>query len=386
MEQNEIYQEIVEISNEAIFLEQDSLLVFANRKTLELFELESTDIGQISWRDFLSADRSGNIADSASNDISGSDYQKIQIRAKSGQYKWIELRHMPLRWEEKSAILFFARDITQQKSLEKRLQIAQKMEAIGTLAGGIAHDFNNILSPILGYTELTMDEIDQQSLAYANLSQVYKATKRAKDLVQQILAFSRQTEVASKPVKIHLIVMEALKLLRASIPSNIEFKLNIDENCPPVMADPTQIHQIVLNLCSNAYHAMQNMSGILNIKVQESILTNDQITQFITIPAGTYVQIEVSDTGQGMKPSVMERIFEPFFTTKEKGQGTGMGLSVVHGIVREHDGYINVQSDPGRGTHFQIYLPVIKTDSFQAGTRFYGEHPWGIRTYIFGRR
>lgn len=366
MANDEKYQEIIENANEAIFLEQNDLLVFANEKTREIFDIDNSELDNISLRDFISPEMDGSAMPSQRTGNQGGEYLSIQIETVSGVYKWVELHRMPLTWEGNPATLYFGRDITQQKALENRLQIAQKMEAIGTLAGGIAHDFNNILSPIIGYTELTLEEVDQESLVYKNLSQVYKAANRARDLVQQILMFSRQSDVASKPVKVHLIAHEALKLLRASIPSNIDFKIDIDDTCQPVIADQTQIHQIILNLCSNAYHAMYRMNGVLSISVKEIQLTTDKVTNFVTIPADTYVQIKVSDTGHGMDPTLIQRIFEPFFTTKEKGLGTGMGLSVVHGIVRDHKGFIEVQSDPGKQTTFSVYLPVIKTEDIKS--------------------
>jgi len=198
MEKSEIYREIVENSNVAIFLEHDSLLVYANRKTIEIFEFEFSELGQISWRDFLSPEPKRSLSELPSNEDPGIDCHTIQIRTKSGQNKWIELHYVPWKWEGKSAKLYFGRDITQQKYLANRSQMAKRVEAMGMFAGSIAHDFNNILSPILGYTELTMDEIDPKSPTYSNLSKLYKATNRAKDLVQQILAFSIQTEAVSK--------------------------------------------------------------------------------------------------------------------------------------------------------------------------------------------
>ena len=221
---------------------------------------------------------------------------------------------------------------------------------------------NNILSPIIGYTELALDEIDQGSLAFKNLNQVFKAAHRARDLVQQILAFSRQSEKESKPIMVPYVVNEALKLLRASIPSTIEFNTEIDNKCSPVMADPTQIHQIVINLCSNAYHAMKTTGGVLGIKVSEVKITEEDVLHFGDIKPGIYVRVTVNDTGHGMDRNMVQRIFEPFFTTKEKDLGTGMGLSVVHGIIQDHNGYIDVYSEPNEGTTFHIYLPIIKSE------------------------
>jgi len=359
------YRQIFENANEAIFLDQNGSIIFANKNLFQIFEFEDSELPQISWLDFIHPEDRKELYPQKKRPAMNEGrtaYQTIRILTKTGLEKWIEINQVLLDWEEKPAVLNFIRDITQQKRLEDRLQIAQKMEAIGTLAGGIAHDFNNILSPILGYTELALDEIDQESLAFKNLNQVYKAANRARDLVQQILAFSRQSEKEPKPIMVQYVVQEALKLLRASIPSTIEFKMELDNNSSPVMADPTQIHQIIINLCSNAYHAMKDTGGILCIKVSEIKITNEDALHFGDIKQGTYVRLTVNDTGHGMDRNLVQRIFEPFFTTKEKGLGTGMGLSVVHGIVQDHNGYIDVYSESKKGTTFHIYLPIIKSE------------------------
>jgi nitrogen-specific signal transduction histidine kinase/ActR/RegA family two-component response regulator len=273
------------------------------------------------------------------------------------------MNEVGIEFDKQPAKLNFIRDITEQRKLEDRLKMAQKMEAIGTLAGGIAHDFNNILSPIMGYTELVMDELNPGSKAYKNLSQVFNAANRARELVQQILTFSRQSEREPTPLKIQLVVNEALKLLRASIPANIKFDLSIDKNCAPVLADPTQIHQIVMNLCTNAYQAMHEQGGLLMVKLEEIEIIPGEPGSHDGLTAGRYILLQVSDTGHGMEHSILQRIFDPFFTTKEKQHGTGMGLSVVHGIVKQHKGLIDVQSEPGAGSSFRVFLPAHTSGS-----------------------
>jgi len=257
-------------------------------------------------------------------------------------------------------------DITERKlaeeekiKLEIQLQQAQKMEAMGTLAGGIAHDFNNILSAIFGFTELAMGQAEKGSVPEKCLREVLTAGKRAKDLVQQILTFSRQTEKELKPVQITLITKEALKLLRASLPTTIEIKQNLQSDSL-VMSDPTQIHQILMNLCTNAGHAMEEKGGVLEVKLEDVELDSAFSAVHPDIESGPYVQLTVSDTGCGMSQEVMNKIFDPFFTTKEKGVGTGMGLSVVHGIVKSYGGAINVYSEPGKGSTFKVILPVAE--------------------------
>lgn len=246
--------------------------------------------------------------------------------------------------------------------LETELRQAQKMEAIGTLAGGIAHDFNNILAAIMGYTEMAMENAPGAPLVQKDLTEVLKAGTRAKDLVYQILTFSRQTEQEAKPVKMKLVVKEAAKLLRASLPSTIEVLWNIQSESS-VMADPTQIHQVVMNLCTNAAHAMEDKGGMLEVSLEDVLLDGDFAAHHPGLSSGLYTRLIVSDTGHGMDASTMSRIFEPYFTTKEKGEGTGLGLATVHGIVKSHGGAVTVYSEPGEGTTFHIYLPVAEWEA-----------------------
>ena len=242
---------------------------------------------------------------------------------------------------------------------ERQLQQVMKLQAIGTLAGGIAHDFNNILFPIVGYTELTMDDIPEDSQARQNLEEILKATNRAKELVQQILTFSRQGGQERKPLQVQFLIKEALKLLRATIPSTIEIECNVSEECGHIMGDPTQIHQVVMNLCTNAYHAMQETGGTLEVTLKEIDISYEQSMERVGMKVGRHLELTVKDAGHGMGAEVLERIFEPYFTTKELGKGTGLGLSVIHGIIKNHGGDISVSSQLGKGTTFTVYLPVV---------------------------
>ena len=248
------------------------------------------------------------------------------------------------------------KEMAERKRAEAELRQAQKMRAIGTLAGGIAHDFNNILTAILGYTQLAQERVKSDATCRSYMDGVFTAGLRARELVRQILTFSRQDEQEKKPIEIHLIIKEALKLLRASLPANIEIVQNIPANCGAVLADPTQIHQVIMNLCTNAYHAMQEKGGTLTVSLGETAAGNISPS----LPEGDYLQLVVSDTGCGMDTSILERIFEPYFTTKEEGKGTGLGLAVTHGIVESHGGHIRVASATGLGTTFSIYLPLHK--------------------------
>jgi signal transduction histidine kinase/CheY-like chemotaxis protein len=243
---------------------------------------------------------------------------------------------------------------------ERQLQQVLKIQAIGTLAGGIAHDFNNILFPIVGYTELTMDEVSEDSVAHKNLEEILKAAHRATELVKQILTFSRQSGQERKPVKVQYILKEALNLLRASIPTSIEIIHNIDDDCNPVMGDATQIHQVIMNLCTNAYQAMQDKGGKLEVILNEVDIGYEETIEKIGMQPGKHLQLTVKDEGCGMDAAVLGRIFEPYYTTKEQGKGTGLGLSVIHGIIKNHRGDITVASSPGKGTTFQVNLPIIE--------------------------
>ncbi|HWU40262.1 MAG TPA: ATP-binding protein, partial [Candidatus Acidoferrum sp.] len=249
------------------------------------------------------------------------------------------------------------RDITDRKRLEAQLRQAQKMEAMGTLAGGIAHDFNNILNAIIGHSELLEEEVPAHSQAWVHLQEVLAAGARAKELVRQILTFSRQSEQERRPVVLQDIVGEAMRLLRASLPTTIEFRQQIEPGRALVFADTTQIHQILLNLCTNAEHAMRERGGLLDIQLKSVEVDEEFAADHPFLRPGSYVKLMVRDTGHGMTAQVRERIFDPFFTTKQPGEGTGMGLAVVHGIVVGHGGAITVESAPGRGTRFDVYLP-----------------------------
>jgi len=287
----------------------------------------------------------------------------LTIREENTPYnnnKTYHILHLPIKNEDDSiSKLTVFHDISDIRQMERTLQQAQKMEAIGTLAGGIAHDFNNILSPIMGHTELLLYDVSEESPLRNSLNEIQAASLRAKDLVRQILTFSRQEKSECKTMKMQHVIKEALKLIRSSIPATIEIKHNIRKECGLINADPTQIHQIVMNLATNAYHAMEESGGTMTISLKEVEL--DEHDSFgLDIKQGTYACLTVSDTGVGIPEDVKEKIFDPFFTTKEKGKGTGIGLSVVHSIVNSAGGAICVNS-VGKGTEFNIYLHVVES-------------------------
>ena len=270
------------------------------------------------------------------------------------------------------AAIELVEDITERLRWEKHLQQAQKMESVGTLAGGIAHDFNNLLYPIIGMAEMLMEDLDPGSIAHENARQIYMAGMRGSELVRQILSFSRQPDDRKAPVKVQQILAEALALIRPAIPSDIRIDVDFDQDCGPVMADPGKLHQVLVNLVTNAYHAVAETRGEVGVRLRET--TGEAARrEGVRLEAGELVEIEVTDTGSGMDGAVLERIFEPYFTTKAQGKGTGLGLSVVYGIVKDHGGEIKVVSAPGKGSSFKIYLPRVRVTEAPPDTAADGE-------------
>ncbi len=251
-----------------------------------------------------------------------------------------------------------AEDISERLSLEQQLRQAQKLESLGTLAGGIAHDFNNILTSVLGFTELCLDRATDPDMR-EDLGEVYQASLRARDLVHQILTFSRRAEQETRPLDIALIVKEAVKLLRSTLPSTIEIKSRFARDVGTVLADPARVHQILMNLCTNAAHAMRESGGILSLSLDTHVADDDDRVQYQLTAGRAYVRLTVGDTGCGMEREIIPSIFDPYFTTKQQGEGTGLGLAIVHGIVRDYDGAIGVVSIPGHGSTFTVYLPLF---------------------------
>lgn len=259
-------------------------------------------------------------------------------------------------------LVHIARDITEQTKLEADLFQAHKMEAIGTLAGGIAHDFNNILTAIIGYSEFIQQAVPTESRIGKDIAKVLASGKRAANLVQQILTFSRKTANEKQPLLPHFVVREALKMLRATLPSTIHIKENIDPDCGRILADPTSIHQIIVNLCTNAMHAMTDNKGTLSVGLQGRELRTAGTDKNPPMSRGAFIVFTVSDSGCGMEKTTMDRIFEPYFTTKEVGRGTGLGLALVHGIVQDCKGFIEVESTVREGSTFSVYIPALKEE------------------------
>jgi len=268
-----------------------------------------------------------------------------------------------------------------RKNLERELHQAQKMESIGNLAGGIAHDFNNILSSILGYTELSLDDVAKDSLLEKNLQEVYTAGIRARDLVRQILAFARQSHEEVKPVQVSLMIKEVLQFIRSSIPVTIKIKQHI-KSLSLIMGNSTQLHQILMNLCTNSAHAMEDEGGVLDVSLKDIIVDKKLAIDSLNLKSGDYIQLIISDTGVGIAPEIINSIFDPYFTTKGPGEGTGMGLAVVHGIVESYNGKIVVESSLGKGTTFILYFPITGKEE-NTGTYESLDLPLGTEKILF---
>ncbi len=291
---------------------------------------------------------------------------------REGEERMLDFRAALIRDEKGQSLSVrgTARDVTERiqfekekAELEKQIRQSQKMQAIGTLAGGIAHDFNNILFPIIGYTEMVLERMAGDDPSRNDLEEVLRAANRAADMVRQILSFARQTEEEWKPMQLHPVIKEALKLLKASLPATIEIRADIPAGTDCVLADPSQIHQVVMNLCTNAYHAMREKGGVLTVALDSLNIDAKNAVPVHDMTPGPWFRLTVSDTGCGMSPEVMERIFDPYFTTRPMGEGTGMGLAVVHRIVSNLRGHITVSSTEGEGSVFQIWLPRLEAET-----------------------
>ena len=367
---NERYQRLVEMSPLMISIQKGGKYVYLNPAALKALgaskpeELVGRSIFEIIHPDYWDAARERFQLAKQGKPVPLIEEKVVRLDKKVID---VELSQIQVFEGDEHAVMVMGRDITGQKKaerekavLQEQLQQAQKMEAIGTLAGGIAHDFNNILAGIMGYAELAGLDIPQGSKAQENLQNSIKSANRAKNLVQQILAFSRQSKQERKPMDIGPIIKEGLKLLRASLPSTIEIRQDLKRDLGSIVADPTQIHQVVMNLCTNASHAMSEKGGVLEVSLEKMNMEAGSAAISAGIEAGPYLRLRVSDTGHGIPPEILKRIFDPYFTTKGAGKGTGLGLAVVHGIVKSYGGGISVSSEVGKGSSFDVYFPRVE--------------------------
>lgn len=366
-----LYLEIAVVG--IIALDLDGRITLINRQGYKMLGYEPAELIGRNWFDTCLPERSREevrdvFKQLIRGDIEPVEYYENPALRKDGEERIVAWHNSYFRDQSGmiTGILSAGEDITDRKKaeedrdmIEAQLHQAQKMEAIGTLAGGIAHDFNNILSSILCYADLARDGLPVDSATRLDIEQIQAASLRAAALVGQILTFSRQAEDDVRPLTIAPIIMEALKMLRSSLPSTTEIRQNLSEAAGQVLADPTQIHQVIMNLCTNAAHAMGEKGGLLEVGLQEVEIELSDSPDFSGLAPGSYLALTVSDTGDGMGPEVMKRIFDPFYTTKEHDKGTGLGLSVVHGIVKSLGGAISVNSEVGEGTTFRILLPQL---------------------------
>jgi PAS domain S-box-containing protein len=364
-EKDENFRNLAENASDGILIATvNGSHVYANRRATELTGYNVSQLLKVCFNGTLGYDKNGRGSENWPDETSLP--QKREITIESGEKGTVSLEMTGTKtiWHGQPAVLVLLRDITRLKRAEEEkkrlgayLDQVRKMEALGTLAGGIAHDFNNLLCIILGFTELVIADLPGGSPNRSKLEKVLEACLRAKDVVKQILTFSRPDDVDLKPLKISPIIREALKFLRSSIPANIDIQLDIKAESDVVTADPVKINQVIINICNNAFYAMKEQGGVLEVILEAVNLAGTALIPGHQLKPGLYVRLTIRDTGPGMEPGVMQRIFEPYFTTKSVGEGTGMGLAVVHGIVKKHGGAVTVQSEPGKGSTFQVYFP-----------------------------
>ncbi len=364
-ESEEKYRTMLESIEDGYYeVDLEGNLTFFNESMCRILGYTKEEMMGMNYRTYLDKNNVKKIYEAYNNVFRKEKVYKSfdwQLIRKDGSKRFVEMSITLMRDSKGKSIGFrgISRDVTDKKHLELQLQHAQKMEAIGTFAGGIAHDFNNILGSIVLNSELALDDIPENNDAKYSLEQVLYNSRRAKELVKHILTFGRLEEVARKPLKISIVVKESLKMLRAMIPTTIEIRKNILSDVGTVMADPTQIQQLVTNLCANSLHAMKENGGTLDVELKNvKIDKRSSITDLI---AGSYVKLTIKDTGYGIAPDNKTRIFDPFFTTKQPGEGSGLGLSVVHGIVKSNEGAIKVDSKQGKGTTFHVFFPMMDT-------------------------
>jgi PAS domain S-box-containing protein len=357
----EKYRLLFENASDAIFVAQDEIIKFPNPQLSQLMGYSSEELTSKPFKHFIHPEDSDMVVEMHKKRLQGHNVPitySFRAITKTGEILWVEANKVIITWEERPATLTFLRDITQQKKMEAQLLQAQKMEAIGQLAGGVAHDFNNLLTAIIGYGHLLKSETSKDDRMSAYVGQILNAAEKAAILTNDLLTFSRKQIINPKPVNLNNIIENMESLLLRVIGEDIELSTVLTDTDLTIVADSTQIDQILMNLATNAQDAMPK-GGSLIIRTDRVEINGDYISTYGYGKPGSYALLSVEDTGTGMVEDIKGRIFEPFFTTKEVGKGTGLGLAMVYGIVKQHDGYINVYSEPGRGTTFKILLPLI---------------------------
>ena len=367
----ERYHQLFESESDAIVLidAQTSRLEDANQAALDLFGYTKKEILDLTIEDIQIVQEAEVNGINRDLEIDPDEMKEpwVYMKKEDGSIFPAEIGSGSYESKGQKKIIGSVRDITERlqakeksKKLEYQLRQSQKMEALGTLAGGIAHDFNNILGTILGFTELAKNEVPENSEEKEYLEEVYRSGERAADLVSQLLTFSRLEDPELKPIQLSILIKEVLKMMRATFPANIEIKQDLKSVKSLIMANSTQIHQVIVNLFSNAEYSMRDKGGIIGIKLEKVKHKKDQFSSSNLKEGTPYLKLSVSDTGSGMNTEIRDHIFEPFFTTKQVGEGSGLGLSVVHGIVKNHNGEITFKSNPEKGTAFQIFFPIVE--------------------------
>ncbi|MEW6670933.1 MAG: PAS domain S-box protein [Thermodesulfobacteriota bacterium] len=382
LENEEKFRELVENINDIIFeVDKNGTVTYVSPAVEQILGYHPQEFIGRSFTDIIYREDLPIIAQRFQQVLSGKiEPSEYRILSKSGNIRWFRSSSRPVyKGNRPVGLRGVLSDLTESKQLQAQLQQSQKMESIATLAGGVAHDFNNILSIIVGNTELAMGDVPEWSPAHQNMVEIRKACLRARDVVRQILAFSRRTEYALKPVRLSTIIEDSIKLIRASIPTTIEIRTKLTGETAVVQADPTQINQILINLCTNAAYAMKSRGGILDIRLETVELTDPPLHE---LSPGKYVRLSVGDTGHGIAPEDRERIFDPYFTTKAVGEGTGMGLAVVHGIVKNHGGAVTVDSEVQKGTTFHVYFPLVELEP-EPENHPSGKLPGGTERILF---
>jgi two-component system cell cycle sensor histidine kinase/response regulator CckA len=389
-EKDETFRNLAENAVDGILIAAaDGSHVYANQRAVELTGYTPSQLLDICLPEFTAADEN---LKKKENRLDETYFRKrcgITINREDKGMVTLEMTGTKTILHGQPAVLMMLHDITQLKQVEgerdrllAQREHAGKMEAIGTLANGVAHHINNLLMIILGYTELAMSELSEESHTYSRLKKVIQGSLRARDVVQQILTFSNPGVIERQPVRIGPMIAESLRLLWSSIPSTIDIWENITAKSDVVLADPSQINQVLINLCNNAIDAMKEQGGILEVILEKVELNEAAAVPDPDLEPGHFLKLTVGDTGHGMTPEVMKRVFEPFFTTRAVGECTGMGLAVVHGIVKNHGGAVTVQSEPGKGSIFQVYLPISEKE-VRRGREVTGSIPGGHERILF---
>jgi PAS domain S-box-containing protein len=377
------YRTLMETMSEgALTIATDGTILYCNQRFAEMLMAPLNKIIGSSFQEMLPSDDRRAfkaLLDACEKENCRGEYR---LTAFGGPEVPVYVSISALRLQGAEGFCIVATDLTEQRSLEQQIRQSQKMEALGTMAGGIAHDFNNLLAAIIGFTELLQEDLPLETPGYQWVTRVMEASMRGRDLVKHILTFSRKGEQEKRPLRVSSIIKESVNLLRAAMPTTISINVNVRSESALILADPVQIQQVVVNLCTNASYAMQEKGGALDVELSDFNVSPSDPNPY-GIEPGLYMRLMVRDTGTGIPADIKDRIFDPFFTTKTRGRGTGLGLSVVMGIVKQSGGYITVESEPGKGSTFAVYFPKVTGGPIADMTHREEEVPTGSERILF---